>query len=278
MTSAIEYPIPWSEIFEVYPFKQTLIYTSIFINIVFFTVYFLKLLPNPKQLSWLITVISSTTLTVSSTFFIYDLIQNPFDLTRFSTSNTFSVILSSFFFTTLIWDLVLGVIFYPKYVDPITGWVHHIAYIFALLIITKLGFCKYYALMCPMEAPTVLLALGSINKKLRKDWLFGGVFFVTRIAYHLYSIVSWYVITGDWRPVSIILAFFPMHVIWFRGFILQQIRIAKKKKTEAENQGGNTTEPSPKDPLLNSVNGVSTSIEATAKDYGLKDRKTTENK
>ncbi|KAF8754694.1 hypothetical protein RHS01_06138 [Rhizoctonia solani] len=42
-----------------------------------------------------------------------------------------------------------------------------------------------------MEIPTLILALGSLNKRFRSDYLFAGVFFSTRILLHVALIVAY---------------------------------------------------------------------------------------
>ncbi|KXN67189.1 hypothetical protein CONCODRAFT_80254 [Conidiobolus coronatus NRRL 28638] len=248
----IEYPVPWSQIHTIHPFTETFLVTSGIVLFLFTIVHKGKILSTPKQLSWFITFFNSTILSFCSLFFIYDLIQNPSNLDRFGVSTPFSIVLTSFFVTTLFWDCVLGAIFYPGYIDLITGWLHHVA-IFLLCL------TQFYCLMCPMEAPTIFLSLGSMNKKLRRDWIFGSLFFVTRIVYHLYSIITWYTLTGNTQLVAILIAFYPMHVIWFRGFILQQIRLFKNPHGDKKSQTNN--------PLLNSFNGVDSANEERLKGY-----------
>jgi hypothetical protein len=84
-----------------------------------------------------------------------------------------------------------------------------------------------------MEAPTLLMSIAQIQKKYRNDKLFGVTFFATRIMFHVYYIwhLGWgsTVFNNTWIFIypSLVL---PLHVMWFKGWISQQMRIKTEKK------------------------------------------------
>lgn len=131
-----------------------------------------------------------------------------------------------------IMDLVLGSSFYPKYLDPLSAYFHHTVYlIFAFCLLAH-----HYArglLMCFfMEWPTLLLALGSLWPGLRNDLLFGILFFLTRIAYNVYYIVSLYRVAPEGLIWKICTATLCLHLFWFYKWTISYM----KKKSPKENK------------------------------------------
>jgi len=127
-----------------------------------------------------------------------------------------------------------------------SGYFHHTIY--SIMVVSLLssrvpgGFCT----MGILELPTAIMALGCINKRFRNDNLFGATFFATRIAIHVYFIVDLYLAFPGRYLWMVLAGVFPLHLMWFSGWIKQQIRIrgdgrkqaAAEKVTKEELQGG----------------------------------------
>ena len=152
-----------------------------------------------------------------------------------------STFFTTYFFVYLLLDLSLGMLYYPKYIDPLSGWFHHV--IFAILIASLKVHHSCNAMMfCYIqELPTFLLAVGSIHKPYRQDLLFGITFFITRVCYHIAyasGLISHYQYN---HPAALYSAFFGvlttiMHVMWFSQWLrkLPQYLQAQQRTKEGK--------------------------------------------
>ncbi|KAJ3282644.1 hypothetical protein HK104_010789 [Borealophlyctis nickersoniae] len=137
--------------------------------------------------------------------------------------------LCAFFVSYLIFDLALGSVFYPKHVHPLSGYFHHTLYIYMVIALLHYKVPGGFATCGILELPTSIMAVGCFNKKWRNDLLFGTTFFATRIALHAYFIADLYAAFPG-RYLWVFLAgVFPLHVMWFRGWITQQTRLRKQR-------------------------------------------------
>ena len=87
--------------------------------------------------------------------------------------------------TLLMWaefvvDLFVGSLEYAEHL-PRLSWLHHCVYIWACAWMTHDRMCGAFASLLLNEVPVVLLALGSIDTRLRLDLPFGVSYFVTRV-------------------------------------------------------------------------------------------------
>lgn len=115
-------------------------------------------------------------------------------------------------------DLSLGMIYYRNKIGLLTGWIHHITYIIVLIWAISNQFCSIFIMMCILEVPTFLLALGSMRVRLRRDALFAASFVLTRILFHAYAILSAWNMELRFGPVvNALTIFFPVHCYWFLG-------------------------------------------------------------
>ncbi|CAO3660461.1 unnamed protein product [Umbelopsis ramanniana] len=184
-----------------------------------------------KQRAYVLSLLSSLATTLGSIPLIREIIQNGWDLESIIAERWWTVVLSTFFATFLFLDLAIGVAFYRKRIDPLTGWIHHTTYMFTLAWVLKYRLASIFITMCSLEAPTFLLALGSIDSKLRHDYTFAFFFVSTRILFHAYMIVATYQCASITTSATVALCiFFPLHCYWFYGFIQQQIRLNQKRK------------------------------------------------
>jgi len=152
-------------------------------------------------------------------------------------------IICIWFAVACIVDVVFGVICYPKYLDPLSGWIHHIVYIWMMyfsctgdgIFVRDKPFASAFVYMVIEEFPTFLLALGSVVPKMRVNMRFGLSFFILRILYHAY-IVSWaYVSKFHFPGMCLYYLTLVMHGNWMIGWVKQQLKrrskIEHNKKT-----------------------------------------------
>ncbi|ORX54125.1 hypothetical protein DM01DRAFT_1335979 [Hesseltinella vesiculosa] len=121
---------------------------------------------------------------------------------------------------------------YPDKIEILTGWIHHLTYLALLTWVVQQGYSSVFVTMCVLETPTFFLALGSVHRPLRMDYVFASTFFLTRILFHAYMITSAFSALGL-HPIPFALSlFFPVHCFWFYGFIQQQRRLRNAKGTK----------------------------------------------
>ncbi|KAL7330663.1 hypothetical protein PS15p_205574 [Mucor circinelloides] len=218
--------------------------------------YKTNLARTERERAYVCTLLSSSITSTCSIPLVYTLLTNGGDLIEILAYRTWTVVATTFFMTFLITDLVIGVVFYRSKIELLTGWIHHITYLGTLTWAIHNQYTAVFIMMCSLELPTFILALGSVRSQLRRDYVFASTFLVTRILFHAYAIkCAW--VMKPYGPVVIALsAFFPVHCFWFYGkwcliqvyvqgrvclivlvsllgFIKQQIRLAAKRKQEA---------------------------------------------
>lgn len=171
-----------------------------------------------KQKAYVLSLLSSSTMTAGSIPLLRELWKNNWDLQVIVAERWWTVMLTSFFATFLFLDLSVGFIFYRKKIDLLTGWIHHTTYLITMAWILKNRMATIFVIMCVLEAPTFILALGSINSKLRRDYVFAFFFVNTRILFHAYMVYATYTCSSlNLTSTAVLSVFFPLHCYWFSG-------------------------------------------------------------
>jgi hypothetical protein len=202
-------------------FHPIVIGTSLLSAIVFgswFTFWYKSnLARTERERAYVCTLLSSSITSVSSIPLVYALLTNNGQLSEILEYRTWTVIVTTFFMTFLVTDLVIGSIFYRNKVELLTGWIHHITYLGVLTWAISNQYTAVFVMMCSLELPTFILAIGSVRSYLRRDYLFASTFVLTRIVLHAYVIWTAYKME-PFGPVMLALsAFFPIHCFWFYG-------------------------------------------------------------
>ncbi|KAJ3057192.1 hypothetical protein HK097_011197 [Rhizophlyctis rosea] len=186
---------------------------------------------SEKSRAWILTFIAAITLTLGSLPFLHSHLV----LGRASMASsplvdsTFARSICAFFVAYLLCDLGVGATCYPKQMNFWSGYFHHTLYTFMVLGLLAAGVPGGFCTMGILELPTAVMALGCFNKKWRNDAVFGATFFLTRIMIHAYFIVDLYH-SFPGRPLWTVLAgVMPLHIMWFCGWINQQVRIRREK-------------------------------------------------
>jgi len=181
---------------------------------------------TPKQLSWILTTVVSATMTLVSIPFVWDYVSSGGDVKSVRTLSSLSYATTRMFQAYLVSDLLMGAIYYRSQVALVTGWIHHILYVFIVQICIKRAWTQIFCLCALMELPTFLLAISSLYPRLRSNIAFAVTFFVTRILLHLIWCISYLIpvnrkhTTGGSILPSVLLAgVFPMHALWFQGCV-----------------------------------------------------------
>lgn len=171
---------------------------------------------NEKQKAYILSIKSSMTMLILGCFAVFQFIQVSYSPNEYLKSNQmlnmFAVLC---FISYLICDCVIGSIEYKKHLQTLSGYTHHIAYIFINIVSLVTGKYPLYMLYMIEELPTLLLSIGRYNKKYRNDIWFGLTFFLTRILYHIF--LTWY-LRDDKIIVAISLMVLPLHMYWFYGW------------------------------------------------------------
>jgi hypothetical protein len=173
--------------------------------------------PDPTaRLAWIPALINSVVTTIISIKFVY---LYPFNYSLdyyVHKYDPLAIFAGYFFLAYLILDLVLGSIYYPKHIDPLSGYFHHIVYIGIF------GSWLYYGMAIPAcltffeEIPTVVLSLGHVYPQYRNDAIFGISFFFIRIVYHGY-LVGVILVAKRLQPLLLYPSYLAMlmHLYWF---------------------------------------------------------------
>lgn len=185
-----------------------------------------------RERAYVCTLLSSSITSTFSLPLVFKLLTNGGDLSEILAYRTWTVLVTTFFMTFLIMDLVVGSFFYKNKIEILTGWVHHITYLGTLTWAIHNQYSSIFIMMCILELPTFLLALGSVRSQLRRDYLFASAFLLTRILFHAFAIKSAYGLKPFGPIMNALSAFFPVHCFWFYG------KRRKKKKKRGEKVKG----------------------------------------
>jgi hypothetical protein len=178
-----------------------------------------------RQRAYVLSLLSSFVMSMGSLPYVYQVLFQQrgnlhlllVDSAHPNVLSLVSVALTTFFMTFLCLDLLVGWIHYRSKIDMLTGWVHHITYFCVLTWGLKQHYTGIFTAMCLLEVPTFLLALGSLHRPWRRDYLFASAFLSTRILFHSFMISSAYTLF-QFGPITLALsAFLPVHIYWFIG-------------------------------------------------------------
>jgi hypothetical protein len=145
----------------------------------------------------------------------------------FHSLDNVSVLVCIWFTLANIFDLVFGILFYAKHLDPLTAYVHHTVYIWILVaaVTGNGGFAHFEPFaagpvyMFVEEIPTFLLALGAVFPACRTDVGFGVSFFWLRLVYHAYMLLYSLRLRVDAViPVMYALTL-ALHAFWFHTWM-----------------------------------------------------------
>lgn len=188
---------------------------------------------TPKQLSWILTSISSAGMTIASLPFIWDYLASAGDVQSVRTLPLFSFTANRFFQAYLTADLMMGAIYYPAQLTLLTGWIHHVLYLFIVELAIRHSWTHIFCLCALMELPTFVLGITSLYPHLRSNVIFAVTFASTRIVLHAILCISYLLpknhasTHGSWVPSIILACVFPLHAFWFRGCINGFIKRAR---------------------------------------------------
>lgn len=179
--------------------------------------------PTDKARAWIITLAASFGLSILSTIYVVDAynmhgIHWPSEYIHGEDQLCRVGVL--FFVAVNVMDLTMGSIFYPKYLDPLSAWFHHFAYLIFAFCLLAHHYARGLLICFFMEYPTFVLALGSLLPQFRMDLLFGVLFFLTRILYNMFLIVSLYIAAPEGLIWKICTATICLHFFWFYKWIV----------------------------------------------------------
>ncbi|KAJ7084844.1 hypothetical protein B0H15DRAFT_783607 [Mycena belliarum] len=192
-----------------------------------------------KQRSWIITTLSSATMSLCSAPFVFDVLFSRGDITALQPRLDLAALICRTFQGFLLADLVAGCRYYRRHITIGWGWIHHSAYIVLLHYMIQRGWAPGFCLCAVMELPTFQLSLSFLHPRLRHDLLFCASFFATRIIFHLFvfgifcSPAGVSLAQGSRLPATFLALAFPGHLVWFaqsvRGAIRRRHRSVRKR-------------------------------------------------
>ncbi|CAO3569118.1 unnamed protein product [Mortierella alpina] len=158
-----------------------------------------------------------------------------FDLRSTPADSWAGQMLTVYFGSYLLMDLVCGWLYYREKVKLLTGWFHHTLYVGLCYKALHLHHAHLLACHMVMEFPTLFLGLGQIYKPFRSDILFAVTFFLSRIL--MDCLLSHEVIVN--RPdvplslKSFIVFKSALHIKFLVDLIRQQIRLWGKRMQQS---------------------------------------------
>ena len=188
-----------------------------------------------KARAWIVVLLGSFVLSIVATIYVADAVrlEGLSWTTEHIHNEDFTTRCAVLFFVAVnIMDLVLGTLYYQKYLDPLSCYFHHSAYaVFAFCLLAH-HYARGFLLCLFMEWPTFLLALGSLVPACRTDVLFGVTFFVTRIAYNIFFVYSLVRVAPEGLIWKICTAALCLHLFWFYKWSLGFFKKRSPKKNK----------------------------------------------
>ena len=135
-------------------------------------------------------------------------------------------LVANVFIVGLFTDFVYTLIYHPNHIDPLLTMTHHPFYIFFTFYTISINKVNLLAFFLLQEIPTVVLNIKRYYniKNIKIDYLFGFLFLLFRIIYHLY--VSYYFkddIIDNKILLFVIIMSFVLHCYWFYGWLQKYI-------------------------------------------------------
>lgn len=154
--------------------------------------------------------------------------------------SNFTTLTCLWFALANIFDLMFGCVYYRKYLDPLTGFIHHAVFIWLCFACTtgngiffkiRKPFASSFLLCLIEEFPTFLLALGTLFPMFRTNNGFGITFFLLRIVYHTYFMTYAFYLKADTPVLVLFIMTLLLHVKWFQAWMKKYGPFARSKST-----------------------------------------------
>lgn len=190
---------------------------------------------NRRRLAWSISLVNSSTMMVVGivySFVKFNEYPKFFDFDPASRSlihsvDNVTVAVCIWFSLANIFDIVVGVLFYPKHLDPLTAYVHHTVALWITYASTTGDglftpvepFASLFLVLMLVEIPTFLLALGAVFPALRTDIGFGVTFFLFRLVYLIVMVYYAHLYTAGTSVMVLGYGFLLLHTFWFYNWI-----------------------------------------------------------
>lgn len=190
---------------------------------------------NRRRLAWSISLVNSFTMMMVG--IIYSFVKfneypkffevDPASRSMIHSVDNVTVVVCIWFALANIFDIVVGVLFYPKYLDPLTAYVHHTVALWITyasttgdgLFTTVEPFACFFLVMMLVEIPTFLLALGAVFPAFRTDLGFGVTFFIFRLVYLIVMVYYVHHYKADISVMVLFCGFLLLHTFWFYNWI-----------------------------------------------------------
>ncbi|KAF9934124.1 hypothetical protein FBU30_003405 [Linnemannia zychae] len=158
-------------------------------------------------------------------------------LHRFPHESRLATAYCAYFTSYLICDLGLGMAYYRDFIDPLSGWAHHLFYLGVMSRAASQGsISTFFAIGTPIEVSTIFLATGHIFPTLRSDILFATSFFLARIVYPIALLPELYLNVESRLCWKIGALAFLVHIYWFHKVIQQQTRYYHARQEQKQQQ------------------------------------------
>jgi hypothetical protein len=176
-----------------------------------------KVATTDKQVSWLLTFMSSAGLTLASIPRFYRFWKSGWNVQSFQVDRTLDTLVLCYFVSYLLLDLCLGSIYYKRQINLLTGWIHHSVYTVITIYFLRYRLGGFFTTASILEMPTLIMAFGCLRSRFRSDYLFAATFFAFRLVFHAFMIKTLrqhHHIQSLWIVAASV---FPLHLFWFYG-------------------------------------------------------------
>lgn len=169
-----------------------------------------------KSKSWIISMLTSPILSIFGLYYAtMATYKSLWTIEYIYSENVITRAIIIFFTASNVMDLAVGVFYYPKHLDILMSYFHHLFYTAFMAVILFSNYSRGFVICFCMELPTFILALGTVYDSLRNDKLFGISFFFTRILFNAYQAYMLRQLHPDgmiWKTCVVVLCF---HLYWF---------------------------------------------------------------
>lgn len=192
-----------------------------------------------KHRAWFCSCLSSFVVSSISLYVVKEGMQANFQEQWFATETPLARFAVIYFISFLLFDLLAGFFDYAKYMELLSGWVHHSMFIWLGLRSLNDRCSNYFGFHMIEEIPTFLLSLGKLDIY-RTDFGFGGTFFLFRVGTHAITsfnaLLNWPKDSIPKKYLYLSFVSLALHVHWMRLWVLGMMRRHRKKKQQQEEE------------------------------------------
>jgi hypothetical protein len=186
-----------------------------------------------KQRAYIISVLNAALSFVAGVYICHYQADWNLSITeKVMRETTLSRFMVRFFRVVQVLDILVGLVHYRSQLTLLTTWIHHGCYTLLCNWMLKRHISVLFGICFLEELPTLIMAVGRLERRLRSDGGFGITYFALRVGMHTLLTYNVVMYNGGDDRIGVIrfnfLLTWCLHVNWFISWIKQQVRLRRE--------------------------------------------------